>query len=123
MLPSLERGAESMLSASHAVYKEQLFTLNDYFTFKEWFGPLTEALAREAKVEAALRMTEILSERVRHGCIDLPYRLGLVEISRIFSEKILRDHQTRASLVRALTKWRSREFLSKARASRTRPTY
>lgn len=122
-LPSLEKEAESMLTASHALYKEQLFTLNDYLTFNGWFGPLTEDLAREAKVEPAIRISETLSKRVREGRLELPYRLGLIEVSSMLLRKLLEDSQTRASMVHALPTWTSPQFVRRVLGRIGRSTY
>jgi len=122
-LPSLEKEVESMLAASHAVYKEQLFTLNDYLTFNGWYGPLTEDLAREAKVEPAIRMSEVISKQVREGRLELPYRLGLAEVSSVFSRKLLEDGRTRVSIAYALPTWTSPQFVRRVLGRRGRSAY
>jgi hypothetical protein len=43
---SLESYAEALVSAAHAVYKERIYTLNDYFTVKEWTTEETFKLAK-----------------------------------------------------------------------------
>src|SRR5207244_7063821 len=112
-----------MLASAHAVYKEQLFTLNDYLTFNGWFGSVTEGLAREAKVEPAIRASKILSKRVRQGRVELPYRLSLTEILDAFSRKVLKDSKTRASIARAVATWHSPRLFSRALARIGRTTY
>jgi hypothetical protein len=46
-ITSLERYAEALVVASHAIYKERIYTLNDYFTVDRWTSRKTIKLAQE----------------------------------------------------------------------------
>jgi len=52
---SLESYAEALVVACHAIYKERIYTLNDYFTVERWANRKAIRLAQELKCEEALK--------------------------------------------------------------------
>ena len=46
---SVENYAEALVVASHAIYKEQIYTLNDCFTVEEWTSEKALKLVHELK--------------------------------------------------------------------------
>lgn len=98
--------AEAVVAAAHAVYKEQLFTLNDYFTIREWLTEEALEVAREARVEPALSLAVSLAERVERGEIEAPYKIRLPSALVLLASKFARDALSRASALRAALKLR-----------------
>ena len=104
-LPSLAPYAEALLSASHAIYKERIYTLNDYVTVDKWLSPKSLKLAESARCEGALSLAWLINELVKGGRLTLPYRLPLHLWALLLSRKYLSDSLTRGSvkgLLRAL---------------------
>ena len=77
--------AEIMVIASHCVYKEQMFTLNDYYTItilaEQVDSERLLALAREARVLEALRIVIGLCSRLTESVFNS--KLKISEISSV----------------------------------------
>jgi len=103
---SLEGYAEALVAASHAIYKERIYTLNDYFTVEKWASKKTIRLARELKCEEALKTAINLNRKIRLGTLETPYKIPLPTWLTILARKFRRDSLTRATsthLLKTLT--------------------
>ncbi|QOJ79267.1 nucleotidyltransferase family protein [Infirmifilum lucidum] len=61
---SLSAYAEALIAAAHAIYKEKLYTLNDYYTVKKWATSETIRLAEELKYKPALEYATELNRQI-----------------------------------------------------------
>ncbi|HEX69227.1 MAG TPA: hypothetical protein ENG10_02915, partial [Candidatus Bathyarchaeota archaeon] len=74
---SLESYAEALVAASHAIYKERIYTLNDFFTVEKWISKKTIRLAQELSCEDALKVAMNLNRKIRLGLLETPYKIPL----------------------------------------------
>jgi hypothetical protein len=120
---SLERYAEALVTASHAIYKERIYTLNDYFTVERWASKKTTKLAQELRCEEALKIAINLNEKIRLGILETPYKIPLLTWLAILTRKLRKDSLTRATsinMLKTLVNKRSGKLLT---SKLTRETY
>ncbi|QOJ79265.1 nucleotidyltransferase family protein [Infirmifilum lucidum] len=120
---SLSTYAEALVAAAHAVYKEKLYTLNDYYTVKKWATGETRRLAEELKCEPALEYAMRLNRLVESAGIRVPYRIPAGAWAGLLLRKIFEDglaRSTSVNLVRALASRRAGRLLT---SKLTRETY
>jgi hypothetical protein len=97
---SLERYAESLVAASHAIY-ERIYTLNDY-TVDRRTSRKTIKLAKELGCEEALKIAINLNRKIRLGILETPYKIKLPTWLAILTRKLRRDSLTRATSISML---------------------
>jgi hypothetical protein len=120
---SLERYTEALVTASHAIYKERIYTLNDYFTVERWASKKTTKLAQELRCEEALKIAINLNEKIRLGILETPYKIPLLTWLAILTRKLRKDSLTRATsinMLKTLVNKRSGKLLT---SKLTRETY
>jgi hypothetical protein len=113
-IKSLESYAEALVAASHAIYKERIYTLNDYYTIKEWADERAFQLAEELKCTPALKLAIKLNEAISKGLVETPYKIPLHTWANLLIQKILKDPQTRSTsknLIMTLLSKRGPELL------------
>jgi hypothetical protein len=120
---SLESYAEALVTASHAIYKERIYTLNDYLTIKEWADEKAFRLAEELKCEPALRFATKLNEAISKGLIETPYKIPLLAWADLLTRKILKDPQTTLTIKNLITILGSRRKLKLLTSKFTRESY
>jgi hypothetical protein len=120
---SLESYAEALVTASHAIYKERIYTLNDYFTIEEWADEKAFQLAEELKCKAALKFATKLNEAISKGLVETPYKIPLLTWSDLLTRKILKDPQTRSTIKNLITILGSRRKLKLLTSKFTRESY
>lgn len=111
---TLETYAEALVAAAHAVYKERIYTLNDYFTTEKWTSKRTLKLAQESKCENAVKTALNLNREIRQGLLETPYRIPATTWFTILLRKLREDHLTRATstnVVKTLTSKRAGKLL------------
>jgi hypothetical protein len=96
-IKSLESYAEALVSAAHAVYKERIYTLNDYFTVKEWATEETFKLAKKLRCASGLNLAVKINEAIEKGLIEAPYRIPVVTWTKLLAQKIVNDPLTRST--------------------------
>jgi len=120
---SLEGYAEALVAASHAIYKERIYTLNDYFTVEKWTTKKTIRLAKELKCEEALKTAINLNRKISLGTLETPYKIPLPTWLVMLTRKFQTDNLTRATsigILKTLTNKRIGELLT---SKLTRETY
>jgi len=120
---SLESYAEALVTSSHAVYKERIYTLNDYFTVERWASKEALKLAQELKCEEALETAINLNRKIRSGTLETPYKIPLPIWLALLVRKFKRDGLTRATstgMLKILTSKRIGKLLT---SKLTRETY
>jgi hypothetical protein len=106
----LSRDVEAVLVASHAIYKEQLFTLNDCLTIKKWLSEKSIDFANETKTAQALSKSIILVKSVLKGELELPHKIGVVLTTGFLGAKFASDKTTRSSFLSLGTKLANKQF-------------
>jgi len=99
---TLKGCAEVLVVAAHAVYKERIYTLNDYFAVKEWVSDRSFKLADELNCRPALELALNLNRAVEKGFLQMPYRLPLPAWIILLLRKLCSDHLTRATSINLL---------------------
>jgi hypothetical protein len=99
---SLEGYAEALVAACHAIYKERIYTLNDYFTVERWASKKTIKLAQELRCEEALKIAIKLNKNIHLGILETPYKIPLPIWLAILTRKLQTDSLTRATSINML---------------------
>lgn len=107
-VPSIE--AETVLVIAHAVYKERIYTMNDFITIKEWMTQKAVNLAEEFKVIDGVKEVIRLNEMVSSRKIDLPHKIKISRWILIGLNKILHDGLTMSSLAKSYHIIKDRRF-------------
>lgn len=112
---ALNIDAEVVVAAAHAVYKEHIYLLADYYITKKWLSGKAMKLARELNAEDAIRMSMKLNEQIEQGRIEVPAKLKPIEITRVLTNKFIVDSIFRATttnIARLIAKERGIQLLS-----------
>jgi len=88
---------EALVSAAHAIYKECIYTLNDYFTVKEWTTEETFRLAKELKCSSVLEFAIKINDAIENGLVEAPYKIPVHTWTKLLVQKFLRDPLTRST--------------------------
>jgi hypothetical protein len=94
---TLESYAEALVSAAHAIYKERIYTLNDYFTVKEWANERTFRLAEELRCTSDLKFAVKLNKAIDRGLVEAPVKIPVLTWSRLLVQKIFSDPLARST--------------------------
>jgi hypothetical protein len=122
-IKSLESYAEALVSAAHAVYKERIYTLNDYFTVKEWATEETFKLAKKLRCTPGLNLAMEINEAIEKGLIEAPYRIPVVTWTKLLVQKIINDPLTRSTSKNLVSSIGSKRGLKLLRSKLTRDYY
>jgi len=120
---SIEGYAEALVAASHAIYKERIYTLNDFFTIKEWASTKSFKMAEELSCKPALKLALTLNEKIEKGLLETPFKISVPHWLALLLQKVHDDRLSRASainIIKALTKQNTRKALM---AKFTRESY
>lgn len=90
--------AEVVLVLSHAVYKEQIITLNDYYAAKLYLNSECVKIAAKFKVSSALEYVINAFHDIEMGRADMPLKIPFKHTVKLFLNKIITDKLTRNSL-------------------------
>lgn len=123
VIPVLETYVEALLSIAHALYKERIYTLNDYVTVKSWFSRKTIRLAEELQCLNAVEEAFIIHRLVEEHSLALPYRIPLTGWIRLLGSKISCDELARSTLPNLFRALRDRRFGKLVVSKITRETY
>ncbi len=119
----LTREAEAVVSAAHAVYKEHVYLLLDYFTVGEWLTRRALRLSEELGVADAVRVCRALNDLVDRGLAELPYRLPAGLLAEVYLRKLAGHPHFRGTLLNALRYLATRRVGRAVRWRLTRKTY
>jgi len=64
---ALTKDAETIVTAAHAIYKENIYLLSDYYVTKEWLSRKALKLAKELKAEEAIHTSLKLNTQIEAG--------------------------------------------------------
>jgi hypothetical protein len=99
---ALTKETEVAVVAAHAVYKEHVVLLIDCLTAWAWTGRGVWSLAEELGTDKALETLHSICRAIGAGYIEAPYRLSIATITRILSEKFVRDPVFRVTTINML---------------------
>ena len=102
---ALAQDVEAVLLAAHSVYKEQLITLNDYFTLRKFLRPSSLGIGEALKVDKAIHYCLSVLKRIEDGSTEAPFKIPFPVYARIFLQKLGDDSKARRevkNLVRKL---------------------
>ena len=94
--------AEAVATVAHAIYKEHMYLLLDYYVTREWLNTKALGLARELKAEEAVETALRLNEQIEKGLVEAPIKLKLPQTLKLLAGKFVRDPQFRASSINIL---------------------
>jgi len=120
---SLEEFVEAIVALSHAIDKEWLYTLNDYFTVSSWFNRKSLDLCYELGCVYEAQLAFQFNGLIEKGLVEAPIKLSNGYKSIIWSRKLIRNHETRATLLRSLSWFKDPRFGKSLFSKFTRETY
>ena len=122
-IKALENYAEVLATATHAIYKERIYTLNDYFTVEKWISGKTFKLAEELKCKPVIEISLDLNRKIRQGIIKAPYKIPTYLWIKQLIQKLKEDNLTRATLVNMLKALASKRGVNSLISKFVRETY
>lgn len=120
---ALSLEAEVVATVTHAIYKEHVYLLLDYYTVKKWTNRRTLDLAEELNAGEALELSLKINEQIERGVVETPLKLNPAQVASILSKKFAKDPYFRSTTLNLL------KLLSRRRAVQqliwriTRKTY
>jgi len=114
---------EALVSAAHAIYKERIYTLNDYFTVKEWVTEETFNLAKELKCSSALELAIKINDAVENGLVEVPYKIPMHTWARLLVQKVSRDPLTRSTCKNLIKTLGTKRGIKSLNSKLTRESY
>jgi hypothetical protein len=120
---TLESYAEALVSAAHAIYKERIYTLNDYFTVKEWATKETFKLAKELKCSSALELAIKINDAIENGLVEAPYKISMHTWAKLLVQKVLRDPLTRSTSKNLIKTLGTKRGIKSLNSKLTRESY
>lgn len=94
---ALTKEAEVVVVAAHAIYKEHIYLLADYYVVKHWLSGRALRLAEELRATEAIRESLELNNQIERGMVEAPVNLSLTKIAKILTTKFVRDSNFRAT--------------------------
>ena len=119
----LTKAAEVVAVASHAVYKEHIYLLSDYYVIREWLDSRALVLAEELGVKDSLRLSLYLNKLLDHGVLEAPIRIDALKVVRLLISKAVRDRVFRATSLNILKYMARRNFGEHLATRLTRSSY
>jgi len=107
-IQTLTRSAEVLVTMAHSIYKERIYTLNDYITTSKWISKKTLELAEELKCIKALTISMEINKLVDSRKLILPYKISLPLWIKVLTNKVMEDNITRATTINLLKSLRDR---------------
>jgi len=95
----ITKDAEVISVASHAVYKEHIYLLADYFTIKKWMDSKAVELAKKYNVKDSLAVAIKLNEIIDSGIVEAPIKLDIPLITKTYINKFIKDNIFRATSI------------------------
>lgn len=94
--------AEAIATVAHAIYKEHVYLLSDYYVTREWLNTKALGLARELKAGEAVETALRLNEQIEKGLVEAPIKFTPVQSIEILARKFVEDSSFRATTVNIL---------------------
>ena len=120
---TLTRSTKALVTMAHSIYKEIIYTLNDYITVSEWISKKTLKLAEELKCIKALMVSMEINKLVNSRKLILPYRIPLPLWIKILTNEVIEDNITRATTMNLIKSLRDRRAGKQIISKRMRQSY
>lgn len=115
--------AEFVAITAHAIYKERLYTLNDYITFLKLYSKNALRLAENLNTAPAIYEAWRIHKLVEEEAITLPYKIPLPRWAYLLTAKLVRDKLSRTTLPKTLKWLKDRRAGTMILSKLTRETY
>ena len=122
-IQTLNPSAEALVIMAHSIYKERIYTLNDYITVSKWISKKTFRLAEELKCTKALMISMEINKLVNSRKLILPYKIPLPLWIKILTNKVIEDDITRATTINLIKSLRDRRAGKQIISKLTRQSY
>lgn len=99
---ALTKEAEAIVTAAHAIYKEHIYLLSDYYVTKRWLNGKAMKLAEELNAREAVLASLKLNDQIERGLAETPIRLNPARTTMILSAKFIKDPNFRATSINAV---------------------
>jgi len=119
----LTQEAEAVVSIAHAIYKEHLYLLIDYFTSREWLSKRALRLSVELNIENGVKVATQLNKLIEGGLVELPYKLPLTLVIKTYLSKFAEDPKFRATTLNILKYISTKRVGGSIKWRSTRKTY
>lgn len=120
---SLEPYAEAVVVAAHAIYKERIYTLNDYFTLKKTLSKRSFELAKGLHCEESLKLIIAINRNVDEGLLGLPYKIPIALWFKLMTQKLYDDKLTKTTLINLIKTLFNQRFGKQLLAKLTGESY
>ena len=114
---AITKEAEVVSVAAHAIYKEHMYLLADYFTVERWISGRAVRLAEEHKVEDSISIALKLNQLIENGVLEAPIKLDIGNLMTLYTNKFIEDNIFRATSIN-LIKYLKRGDIGKRLLSR-----
>ena len=107
---ALTKEAEAIATATHAIYKEHMYLLTDYYVTKKWLNGKALKLAEELHAEEVVQISLKLNDQIEQGLIETPIKLNLAQTVKTLTTKFMKDPSFRATsmnIIKLATKKRT----------------
>ncbi|MEM3716429.1 MAG: hypothetical protein QW145_04630, partial [Candidatus Bathyarchaeia archaeon] len=94
--------AEVIATAAHAIYKEQMYLLTDYYVTKQWLNNKALKLAKELNAEEAIQTSLELNVKIEKGLTETPIKLNPFQTAKILTTKFMKDPNFRATSINTI---------------------
>jgi len=99
---ALTKEAETIATAAHAIYKEHMYLLTDYYVTKQWLNNKALKLAKELNAEEAVYTSLKLNIQIEQGLAETPIRLNPAQTAKILTAKFTEDPSFRATSINTI---------------------
>ena len=123
IIRTLNKEAETLITIAHAVYKENMITLNDYLTVMAWYNSKVAELAKKSNILYAVNITLEYMNLINKGLMETPVRIAPERLLRAYIEKIMNDRLTRSSIIKVIKKMNDKRLGPLILSKLTRKTY
>jgi len=99
---ALTKEAETIATAAHAIYKEHIYLLTDYYVTKQWLNNKALKLAKELNAEEAIHTSLKLNTQIEQGLAETPIKLNPAQTAKILTTKFTKDPNFRATSINTI---------------------
>ena len=92
------KDAEAIITAAHAIYKEHIYPISDYYAVRHWLNNKALRLTRELRAEEAVKTALRLNEQIEAGQVKTPVKLKPIHVMEILARKFIEDSDFRTTI-------------------------
>ncbi|MEM3826623.1 MAG: hypothetical protein QXE05_02070 [Nitrososphaeria archaeon] len=99
---ALTLDAEVVATVTHAIYKEHMYLLTDYYVVKCWLNDKAVALARKVNVDDAIKVCLELNRLIDEGYVEAPIKFNFNQTVKILAKRFVKDSNFRATTLNTI---------------------